>query len=755
MARSGALFSVMIATAFASSAGGGEFVWKSVNIQGMGYVTGMVIHPRSPYDIYIRTDVGGAYRFDRAAARWIPLMDRFDSARVASYGVVSLAVDPADPATLWAAQNYDFAYTAADVEVYGEVMVSHDHGATWAPTGLGKAKIYMGPNDDFRGTTGERLVADPARPARLYFGAQKDGLWIKDGARPWRKAEGGLPSPAAPDVTFVLPDPNSGRTGSGFTRRVYAGIYASGIWMSEDAGDSWRNIGGPVNPLRAALSLDGALFVTSGGDEGGRGSKGERLIGSVERYREGAWQNVTPPGVRDSWSGIACHPRNPRIILAALNHDLTIFASKDAGETWWRVPVADRGSLGNQPAYYPRDGRGPGWGNAAIAFDPADPRRVWQTNGFGVIATENIAAEPTAWQWRVSNLEELVVQSVRVPPLVTLPGTGEQGADLLSAVADMVGFRHASRDHPPEATMTTFRTVAQATSLTYCARQPQFAAFVGWENGAGAPVKTGWSDDNGKTWRPFADTSPGTAGQIAMSATDPMNMVWAPIRGKPTVYTTDGGKSWQPGRLAAGEPLPPSWQISGEWWSGQVLAPDRVAGGRFYFYADGDLYRSSDGGAVWKRQITIRTDIPGGAPVAHTVKVSIVADPVHAGALYLTFARNSNQPKPFRLLHSADYGNTFSVVDGLTACSYVAFGKGRVENQPFVYAFGRANGDRADAVYKSEDGGRTWVRISDPARHGFGNIGSLEADMRTRDLVYVGTGGRGIFYGHGRGSGIR
>ena len=91
----------------------------------------------------------------------------------------------------------------------------------------------------------------------------------------------------------------------------------------------------------------------------------------------------------------------------------------------------------------------------------------------------------------------------------------------------------------------------------------------------------------------------------------------------------------------------------------------------------------------------------------------------------------------------------------LTACSYVAFGKGRVENQPFVYAFGRANGDRADAVYKSEDGGRTWVRISDPARHGFGNIGSLEADMRTRDLVYVGTGGRGIFYGHGRGSGIR
>jgi Bacterial Ig-like domain (group 2) len=53
------------------------FSWESVNTQGMGYVTGLVVHPLAPNDIYIRTDVGGAYRFDRTNQYWVPLLDQF------------------------------------------------------------------------------------------------------------------------------------------------------------------------------------------------------------------------------------------------------------------------------------------------------------------------------------------------------------------------------------------------------------------------------------------------------------------------------------------------------------------------------------------------------------------------------------------------------------------------------------------------------------------------------------------------------
>ena len=56
------------------------FEWKNANIQGMGYVTGMVVQSSPPFDVYIRTDVGGAYRFDRASSRWIPLLDSLATA---------------------------------------------------------------------------------------------------------------------------------------------------------------------------------------------------------------------------------------------------------------------------------------------------------------------------------------------------------------------------------------------------------------------------------------------------------------------------------------------------------------------------------------------------------------------------------------------------------------------------------------------------------------------------------------------------
>ncbi len=110
---------------------GQMFAWKSVNIQGMGYVTGLVIHPLAPFDIYIRTDVGGAYRFDRSGRRWLPLLDQFGRGHSESYGVESIAVDPRDPNTVYLAAPYGQRIINADgsVTVPGDVLVSHNRGA--------------------------------------------------------------------------------------------------------------------------------------------------------------------------------------------------------------------------------------------------------------------------------------------------------------------------------------------------------------------------------------------------------------------------------------------------------------------------------------------------------------------------------------------------------------------------------------------------------------------------------------------------
>jgi hypothetical protein len=201
------------------------------------------------------------------------------------------------------------------------------------------------------------------------------------------------------------------------------------------------------------------------------------------------------------------------------------------------------------------------WGNGTVTIDPVQPKRLLETNGYGVIATEDYTAAETSWSWWMNNLEELCVQSVKVPPLVTVPGSNTPGADLISVSMDMVGFRHASRDAAPSATIAQFDWVAQGDSIAYSAQHPEYMAFVGWDETNAAVAETGFSSDNGQTWQPFGSTSPGVAGNIAMSSTDPYNLVWVPVNAAP-VYSTDGGQSW---KLC--QSLPPSWQVSNQWWA--------------------------------------------------------------------------------------------------------------------------------------------------------------------------------------------
>ena len=735
MLSRGARFGVVLSLCFSFAAHGqtSTFAWKNVDIQGMGYVTGMVIHPLPPYDIYIRTDVGGAYRYDRAAGRWLPLLDRFGTADSA-FGVESIAVDPNDPNTVYAAVAMNRVYTATGGGYYsettwGEVLVSHSRGVWWTRTGMPPV-VYMGPNDSYRGTTGERLAVDPVRPGVVYFASRQNGLWRLD-ASGWNQLGGGLqPTGTSPGITFVLAG----------AQTLYAGVYGSGVWASADGGATWASIGGAAKPVRGTLVPGGILVVTYGGDEGA-------TAGSVGRYQNGAWKDITPLGLFAAYSGVSFEPSASRLAVAQ-NGGRNIFYSADLGDTWQRVPVA---GISAQPPYYPLPSaanfgaQAGDWGNAALMIDPAKPTRLFQTNGYGVIATEDFTAAAPAWAWKMQNLEELDVQEIKVPPLATLPGSSEPGADLFSADADMIGFRHASRDALPGATIGTVVYVAQASGLAYCAAQPQYVAWVGWDEAAGwQAVLTGYSSDNGKTWAPFASTSPGSGGKIAMSATDPNRLVWAPTHSATPQYSTDGGHTWQVCTLN-GNPLPGSWQLSNEWWAGGVLAADGVDGNRFYFYDNGSFYSSVDGGATWQAG---NTTWPAAQPVPYTILVNIVPNPVTAGDVWVSVAADQNEPGRFPLFHSTHGGQTFAAVGSVDSANFVAFGKGAAAT-PAIYIHGRIGGVTTDAVYRSLDLGATWAPVSDPTQQQFGNIAALQGDMRQADLVYVGTGGRGIFYGYG------
>jgi len=49
--------------------------WQNVAIGGGGFVSGIITSKTEQNLVYARTDVGGAYRWDVAGNKWMPLLD--------------------------------------------------------------------------------------------------------------------------------------------------------------------------------------------------------------------------------------------------------------------------------------------------------------------------------------------------------------------------------------------------------------------------------------------------------------------------------------------------------------------------------------------------------------------------------------------------------------------------------------------------------------------------------------------------------
>lgn len=798
-----------------------SFKWSNVNIQGMGYVTGMAISeakplrgkvPVKPYDVYVRTDIGGAYRFNRKKQKWLPLMDMFNTNfSKGGIGVESITVDPQKPQRVYVAvmrANSIFTEGGRDKYKYsGEVMVSEDRGNTWKPTGLGKKDVFMGPNQKYRSNTGERLAIDPNKSEIIYFASRLDGLWRKNGEQEWTQVKGGLPAASSlpeyqksdgkenqdiPGFTFVAFDKNSGKPKQA-TQTIYVGVHGKGVWSSNNAGKSWRNIAGGKDPLRGTVASDGTLYVNFGT----KPESGGKKSGGVRKYKNGKWTDITPDGNQRVYSAVAVGGNNPNRVIAI--SDKYLYRSNNGGNTWNKKTMY----MGAYDANYPKDKVNPsapkyyqsysGTGASVVMIDPANPKQVWWTNGWGVACSDDITAPEPTFKWLMNNLEQLDPNMVRVPPVPKFQG----GADLISAVQDMIGFRHVNRNKVPnekinpanidvnpafkwanpqwEKYPVPFPHVAGATGMDYAYKKPNYAAFVGFHQWQGFYPIHGFTKDNGKTWQAFEsvptqymwnkskskrEKTVAMGGQIAMSPTNPKNMVWSPTWGPLTHYTMDGGKTWKLAHNLDHEPkpepfdpknekhthydvLPKSWGNSiSPWLSSYILAADRQdpKGKTFYYYNGWIFYYSNDGGANWRKGAS--NQLP-----TWMVRPAIVPNPTKQGDVWMSFARNPEDVEGQKLYRSTDGGKTFKTIPSVDTCEFVTFGKGDSAKKPYIYIFGRVGGANVDAMYLSKNMGRTWELISNPKVQQFPGLTWLEGDMRSHNLVYAAVSGRGIMVG--------
>ena len=222
----------------------------NVAIGGGGYVTGIYLHPKERNLVYIKTDIGGFYRWNANNSNWIPLNEQFTLADSNYYGGEALALDPNDPNIVYIAVG---KYTADWWQHQGTIFKSLDRGRTWTKLNL---DLKMGGNEAQR-WTGERLAVNPFNSQNLYFGSRQDGLWkSNDAGKSWLKVK-----------SFPLLEDNIGINAITFDKNqrdtIYTLVHQDGVYKSDNNGETWSKLkNSPTEVNRIATVNHDVLYLT-------------------------------------------------------------------------------------------------------------------------------------------------------------------------------------------------------------------------------------------------------------------------------------------------------------------------------------------------------------------------------------------------------------------------------------------------------------------------------------------------------------
>ena len=731
-----------------SGAGGpvaGEtYQWAHVAIGGGGFITGLSFDP-GMQSFVVRTDVYGAYVWDKAADRWSQLITAasfpagFQVQDGIADGAYEVAVAPSRPSRIY-------------VAIKGRVFRSDDRGAHFELAGGGNPfPLKWDANGAFR-LGGPYMAVDPANPDLLLLGAPESGLWRSaDGGRGWQRVES-LPmpvdgDPAAPGVQAPAPmiwfepgQKGADRTGLG---RIFVMSAGRGMSVSSDHGVTFKPLTTMgTQPMRLRRGVFGHNGTFWGVDD---------VSQAIWSYQDGMWHDMTRefslPG--KAYAAVAVSATSDHVIV--FDQGGAGFQTVDGGRHWTSVTHSVVPGEKDPPWLKAADAAY--FATADMAFDPKVPGRLWVAGGMGVFYADlTPGGSVVNWVSQARGIEELVANDAIQPsgqsPLLGGWDFGVHVKDRLDAFSTTFG--------PNERALISVQQMDWSASAPATVVTNASDARLGCCDEDGNAVMAGYSEDGGRHWTKFASlpTPPGTRandarrmsfGTIAVSAGDVNNIVWAPAFNRAPFYTRDRGRNWSQ-VILPGSVGDAYGSFEQNYYQRKTLAADRVAAGVFYLYHSGDggngalqgLWRSRDGGEHWSH-VFIGEIAPSSNMAA---KLRVV--PGHEGHLFFTsgFAYNSDTG----LRRSLDGGTNWSIVPGVTRVDDIAFGKpAKGATYPTIFLSGQVH--ETYGIWRSVDNAKSWQRLVDFPVGSLDQVTALGADPDVFGRVYVGYKGSGWVWG--------
>jgi photosystem II stability/assembly factor-like uncharacterized protein len=232
----------------------------------------------------------------------------------------------------------------------------------------------------FRGGRSGSVTGSIKNKNTFYFGSTGGGLWKStDGGSNWKNVSDKYFGSTIGSVTIAPSDENIVYVGEGEnTMRGNVSDGLGGIWRSDDAGKTWRNLGlkdgrhitniivHPTNPEIVWAGVMGHLF----------GPNTERgIFKSVDGGKN--WKKVLYINDQTGCSDLVIEPGNPSVLYAGTwrvirtPHSLEsggegsgLWKSTDAGETWTNISSSKGLPKGT-------------WGIVGVAIAPSNTDKIY------------------------------------------------------------------------------------------------------------------------------------------------------------------------------------------------------------------------------------------------------------------------------------------------------------------------------------------------------------------------------------------